>query len=118
MLFYSNEDTMTSRQDITAIIYNKRGHILSIGKNSYEKTHPFQAFHAQKVGLPEKQFCHAEIAAMLKCKSLNRMHLAHTIKVIRLTKSGEEAMAKPCPICQSALEDFGIKNIIYTERKH
>lgn len=109
---------MTSRQDITATIYNKRGHIISIGKNSYEKTHPYQAFHANKVGLPEKQFCHAEIAAILKCKSLKKQHLAHSIKVTRFTKSGEEAMAKPCPICQSALNEFGIKNIIYTQRTH
>lgn len=109
---------MTSRQEITATIYNKRGHVISMGKNSYEKTHPFQAFHAQKVGLPEKQYCHAEIAAILKCKSLKKLHLAHTIKVTRFTKSGEEAMAKPCPICQSAIDEFGIKNIIYTQRTH
>lgn len=109
---------MTSRQDITATIYNKRGHIISVGKNSYEKTHPLQAYHAKKVGLPEKQFCHAEIAALLKCRSLNMLHLAHTIKVTRFTKCGEEAMAKPCPICQSAIEEFGIKNVIYTERKY
>lgn len=109
---------MTSRQDITAKIYNKRGQIISIGKNSYEKTHPFQAYHAQKVGLPEKQFCHAEIAAILKCKSLRKQHMAHTIEVTRFTKTGKEAMAKPCPICQSAINDFGIKNIIYTERQH
>jgi tRNA(Arg) A34 adenosine deaminase TadA len=109
---------MTSRQEITAIIYNKRGQIISIGKNSYKKTHPYQAFHAQKVGLPEKMFCHAEISAILKCKSLKKQHLAHTIKVSRFTKNGEEAMAKPCPICQSAIDEIGIKNIIYTQSRH
>lgn len=109
---------MTSRQDITATIYNKRGQIISIGKNSYKKTHPLQAFYAKKVGLPEKQYCHAEVVAILKCKSLRKRHLAHTIKVTRFTKAGEEAMAKPCPICQIAIKDFGIKKIIYTERTH
>jgi hypothetical protein len=33
---------MTKRQAITAIITDKKGRVLSIGQNSYSKTHPLQ----------------------------------------------------------------------------
>ena len=43
---------MASKQDMTAIIYDRRGRVLSVGKNSYFKTHTLQAKHAAKVGTP------------------------------------------------------------------
>ena len=100
-----------SRFDITAIIYDKRGRVLSIGKNSYVKTHPYQAKFAERVGLPHKQFLHAEIHAIVKCRHLIK---AHKIVVIRFDKSGEAKSAKPCPVCQSAIEASGIKIIEHT----
>lgn len=100
-----------SRFDITAIIYDKRGKVLSIGKNSYFKTHPLQNHHACKVGLPDKQFLHAEIHAIALCKKLSN---AHKIVVMRFGKSGEAKIAKPCPVCQSAIEASGIKIIEHT----
>lgn len=99
------------RQDITAIIYDKKGRVLSIGKNSYVKTHPLQAKHAKKTGLIHKEFRHAEIDAIIRCKDLSR---AHTIKVSRILKCGEYGNAKPCPVCQSAIKEAGIKNIEWT----
>lgn len=100
-----------TRFSITAIIYDKRGKVLSIGKNSYFKTHPVQNHHACKVGLPDKQFLHAEIHAIVKCRQLAR---AHKIMVIRLDKSGEARNAKPCLVCQSAIEAAGIKIVEHT----
>lgn len=100
------------QQNITAIIYDKKGRVLSIGKNSYVKTHPMQAAYAVKAGLPEKQFLHAELAAIIKCKDLSK---AHSILVTRVSKSGNFANAKPCPICAMALKEAGIKNIRWTE---
>ena len=29
-------------------------------------------------------------------------------------KNGSRMLSKPCPACQAALKDFGIKNIYYT----
>ena len=46
---------------LTAIIKDKRGNVLAIGKNSYTKTHPYQAKCAREVGLPEKIYLHAEL---------------------------------------------------------
>lgn len=99
------------RFDITAIIYDKRGRVLSIGKNSYVKTHPHQAFHANAVGLPEKQFLHAEIHAIVRCKQLNK---AHRIVVMRYDSDGNTKNATPCPVCESAIKAAGIKLVEHT----
>lgn len=103
---------MSTKQEITAVIYDRKGRVLSIGKNSYVKTHTLQAKHAEKVGLPDKQFLHAEIHAITKCKDLSK---AHKILVTRYGKAGQPLLAKPCPVCQSALEAVGISVIEYTE---
>lgn len=100
-----------TRFDITAIIYDKRGRVLSIGKNSYFKTHPYQAKCAEQVGLPHKQFLHAEIHAIVRCRQLDK---AHKIVVMRFDKEGKARNSKPCPVCQSAIEATGIKIIEHT----
>ena len=99
------------RFDLTAIIYDKRGKVLSIGKNSYVKTHPLQYTHACAVGLPEKKFLHAEIHAIALCKQLSR---AHRIVVMRFDKEGEPLNAEPCPVCCSAIRAAGIKIVEHT----
>lgn len=98
-------------RNITAIIYDKRGRVLSIGKNSYTKTHTMQSYYAHRVGLPCKQYLHAEIDAIIRCKDLSK---AHTIFVARVDKSGSYRMAKPCKVCQCAIDATGIENIIWT----
>lgn len=100
-----------ARFDLTAIIYDKRGKVLSIGKNSYFKTHPLQFHHCQKVGLPHKQFLHAEIHAIVRCRNLEK---AHKIVVMRFDKEGNAKNAKPCPVCASAIEAAGIKVVEHT----
>lgn len=101
----------TTRQALTAVIYDKRGKVISVGQNSYVKTHPLQALHAVKAGMPDKQFLHAEIHAIVKCKDLSR---AHKIFVSRWDKKGRPALAKPCPVCMSAIESAGIEIIEHT----
>ena len=98
-------------QDITAIIYDKNGRIISIGKNSYVKTHPKQALHAARVGRPEKVFLHAEMDAIIRCRDLSK---AHRIFVSRVSRKGSYVNAKPCPICQDALKEAGVTNVEWT----
>lgn len=98
------------KHDVTAIIYDKKGKVLSIGKNSYVKTHTIQAKHADAVGLPHKKFLHAEIAAIIRCKSIER---AHRIFVSRTTKTGF-GLAKPCPVCEHAISVAGIAVVEHT----
>jgi len=103
---------MSTKHEITAVIFDRKGKVLSLGRNSYVKTHTLQAHHANKVGLPDKQFLHAEIHAITRCKDLSK---AHKILVTRYGKSGQPLLAKPCPVCQSAIESVGIKVIEFTE---
>jgi tRNA(Arg) A34 adenosine deaminase TadA len=98
-------------QRITAVIYDRKGNVLSIGQNSYIKTHPLQARHAERVGMPEKQFLHAEISAITRCRRLDR---AHKILVTRYNKHGEPVLAKPCPVCTSAIRAANIQYIEHT----
>jgi tRNA(Arg) A34 adenosine deaminase TadA len=96
---------------LSAVIYDKRGRIISVGQNSYVKTHPLQAKHAVQVGLPDKQFLHAEIHAIVRCRDLSK---AHRIFVSRWDSKGNPALAKPCPVCISAIESAGIEVIEHT----
>jgi len=102
---------LSQKQDITAIIYDKRGRVLSIGRNSYTKTSTYQKFHAEKVGLPDKIYLHAEISAIIKLRDYQK---PYKMFVSRLMKDGSFGNAKPCPICQSAIEASGINAVEFT----
>ncbi|OQB10755.1 MAG: Cytidine and deoxycytidylate deaminase zinc-binding region [Parcubacteria group bacterium ADurb.Bin216] len=96
---------------ITAIIYDKRGNILSIGKNSYVKTHPLQAMFAKKVDEEHKSFLHAEVDAIIK---LRKIKGAKRISVFRFMEDGTPAMAHPCKICMQAIKYANIEIIEHT----
>ena len=99
------------RQHITAVIYDKKGRVLSVGQNSYIKTHPMQLYHAKKTNQNDKIFLHAEIASIVKCKDIRN---AHRIFISRWYKNGAPANANPCPVCMSAIRSTGIKVIDHT----
>lgn len=101
----------TTRQNITAIIYDRKGRVLSVGKNSYTKTHPLQAKFAEKSGNPHKIYLHAEIDALVKLRYTDK---AYSIHVIRLSGKGQPMNAKPCSCCSLAVQSFGIKKITHT----
>ena len=122
---------MRSRQDVTAFIYDKRGHILAVGKNSqtviattydkrgkiiaktvnsYSQTHPLQKRLAQRAGLPEKIYLHAEIRCIIKSKNKN----IHKIVIERYNHQGLPLNAKPCPICELAIKEANIRFVEYT----
>lgn len=96
---------------MTAIIYDKRGRVLSVGSNSYVKTHPMMAVHARRAGEPHKVFLHAEVAAIVRCKDLSK---AHTMSIFRYLEDGSPASARPCTICCSAIKEAGIKFVEHT----
>lgn len=93
---------------LTAVIYDRKGRVLSIGQNSYLKTHPKQKELSIKAGYPQKEFIHAETAAILKVKDLSK---AYRIRVTRIGRSGELLLAAPCPICLSYILASGIRVI-------
>lgn len=102
---------MKAKQHITAVLYDRKGKVLSIGQNSYVKTHPIQAQYALQAGLPHKQFLHAEIAAIIKCRDIDK---AYKIFVSRWDKNGNPVLAKPCPVCMTAIKSTKIKVIEHT----
>ena len=70
-----------------------------------------QAKYAKMVGRNDAIYLHAEIHAITKCRNLED---AHKIVVSRYDKSGNPRLAKPCQICQTAIEDVGIEVIEHT----
>jgi len=94
---------------VKATIYNKAGRIVSIGFNSYVKTHPLQCRYARLAGMPEKVYLHAEIDALIKAKGRG-----YRIFIERYNKNGKPLLAKPCPICQLAIDKAGLSVIQYT----
>jgi tRNA(Arg) A34 adenosine deaminase TadA len=102
---------MTTKQQLTAVIYDRRNRVLSVGQNSYIKTHPFQALMAQRVGEPNKIYLHAEVHAITRCRDLTK---AHKIRIFRYDRSGKPMLAKPCDICITAIEHAGIKVVEHT----
>lgn len=99
------------RHHVIATVLDKRGRVLSIACNSYDKTHPLQAKYASMCGLPHKQYLHAEVAAILRVKDIDK---AHSIRVERYNAKGEPVCAKPCVICQRVIDAAGIKNVEWT----
>jgi len=102
---------MSTKQQITAVIYDRKGRVLSVGQNSYIKTHPLQAQMAKRVGEPLKIFLHAEVHAITRCRDLSK---AYRIRIFRYDRSGKPVLARPCEICQTAIDHAGIRLVEHT----
>jgi deoxycytidylate deaminase len=99
--------------ELTAVVKDKRGRILSIGKNSYSKTHPIMYKIAKSNGIldPKKIYLHAEVDAILKCKCSDK---AYRLEVYRLNnKRNKHMKSKPCEICSEFIAQANIKEIVY-----
>ena len=104
---------MSRKYNITAIIKDKHGHIISRANNSYVKTHPMQARLAENVGLEQKIYLHAEVLAILRAG--NRIEKAKSMEIYRFDNDGRPKLAKPCPICMELIKTTPITEIIYTK---
>lgn len=103
--------TSPSRKRVGAVLYtSKKREITSATNNDY-KSHPIQARWAERVGLREKIYLHAEMAALIKAREEG-----DTIVVVRLGGHDGKSLrnAKPCPICEPALRYAGIKHVYYS----
>lgn len=96
---------------LVAHAYDKRGRLLAVATNSYTKTHPLQARFAEKVGHPNRQVLHAEIACLIRCKD----QPIHKLMVWRYGRDGQLVCAKPCAICQTAIEAFRPNEVWYSD---
>lgn len=100
---------MSKKHEITALAYDKRGKLLAVGTNSYIRTHPLQAHYGKKSGRPAAVFLHAELAALIKARGQ-----VHRLEIMRFHTNGRPALAKPCPACQLAIIDYGVKFVNHT----
>lgn len=101
---------MSKGQRVEAYAYAKNGRLLAVGRNSYTKTHPEQARCAEIAGQPKKQYLHAEIDALVKAKSQ-----VYKLFIVRYGKRvGETRLAKPCPVCEIAINNHQVKLVEYT----
>ena len=103
-------ESSKSRKKVGALLIHKNK-VITQAVNQDTKSHPLQAKFAQMVGLDEKIYLHAEMSALVKCKSD-----VDTIVVARLGGHNHDEIrnAKPCPICQLAIKQAGIEHIYYT----
>lgn len=99
------------KHTVVARTYNKSGQLLSVAKNSYTKSHTVQADYSKRSGGHESAiYLHAEIAALLKAREP-----VYKIEILRLQADGSPGIAKPCPACALAIEEFGVKVIVFTQ---
>ncbi len=100
-----------SRKKVGAVLYNSKRRVITTAVNNDYKSHPRQAWWAQRVGLDEKIYLHAEMACLIKAREA-----ADTIVVVRLGGHDGKSLrnSKPCPICEPALRYAGIKHVYYS----
>lgn len=104
---------MSKKHEVTAIIYDKRGNVLSIGKNSYTKSHVKMAKFSKQAGEPYKIWLHAEVSAIIKLKG-SALNKAYKISIFRYNAEGRPALACPCKACAIAISHTPIKVIEHT----
>ena len=95
---------------ITATAYDRYGVKIASAQNNYKKSHPMMKHFAEKVGLPEKEFLHAEVRTLLRCRD----RVAYKLVIERYTVDGTPALAKPCPVCLAAIKAYRVQKVCYT----
>jgi len=101
-------ETSDYRIRVGAVLCCGNGWPQSSGCNK-RKTHPL----LKKYGYSEQSGIHAEMRACLRVREQDRVY--GTLYVARLLRSGERALAKPCPQCAHFLAEAGVKRVYYTE---
>ena len=69
-----------------------------------------QESFAEKAGLPDKLYWHAEGLALVRCKD----KVPYRLTVERYDNQGEQALAAPCPVCKEMIKTWGVKILEYT----
>lgn len=98
------------KQTHVAFVLGKGKRVLSVGVNSFVKSSYFQRECAQESGFRAKEFLHAEVSGLNKCKSA----VATSILVVRFNKKGQLRNSMPCEVCQLAATQKGIKKIYHS----
>ena len=87
----------------------KNGKIQALGINR-DVTHPSVLSEEH---IKPGASIHAEARALKKLRHTNQANGA-ILYVARLTPAGRVGYSKPCPLCQKAIEDSGIKRVVHS----
>ena len=97
---------------VYAAVLDRKGRIIGEASNSFTKTHPKQGRFAKQVGQPDRQYLHAEAAALIR--ALRSSSDVHTLVVGRVIRNGSSALAAPCPVCNAMIKEAGVAKVIYS----
>ena len=103
------------------VVYKKS--VIGVGYNT-TKENPMQAVYNKYRPFNNgdsvdpyqfKNTIHAEMMAISRLRKRSDIDFSKCrVVVFRKTRNGEIALAKPCPACEKAMRDLGIKKVYYT----
>lgn len=103
---------MSKKYVIVASAFDRSGRLICSATNSYKDSGWLQRMYAIKVGRPACVYRHAEIGCLQKAISLKKK--VDKLVIVRHDSEGQLKNAKPCSICSSAIKDFKIRKVIYS----
>lgn len=96
------------------------GSVISVGYNKLN-TNAFVEHYADLARGPKRGFClstHAEQDAILKARNKVDLRGCKIFVARRKRLDQSPGMARPCPICEGALANYGIRKAFYTINDH
>jgi deoxycytidylate deaminase len=106
----NNNRYVKGGKHVAAVVYKKT--VLSIG-HSNQKTHPIEKKYQRCLGA---DYLHAEKDAIIK--AINRYNYEVLKKcslyVIKVSRSGNIGLSKPCSSCQAFIDAVGIKKVYWS----
>ncbi len=110
------KDTQNKNYFVGAIALDSKGTPICVGFNSFTKSHPYQKKLSERIPIINKReqiYLHAEISTLIKCKGE-----ADTLIVARIGMNENIfRLARPCPICQEAIKQAGVKKVYFTNNE-
>lgn len=118
---YANDKRYSDQIDyhLCAIIV-RGGSVISVGYNKHN-TNAFVEHYADIARGRGRDFClstHAEQDAILKVRNKVDLRGCKIFVARRLRLNGKPGMARPCSICETALNSYGIRKAYYTINEH
>lgn len=118
---YATEKQYDNQIDyhLCAIIV-RGGSVISVGFNKHN-TNAFVEHYTDLARGRGRDFClstHAEQDAILKARGKVDLRGCKIFVARRLRLNGKPGMARPCPICENALNSYGIRKAYYTINEH